>query len=147
MSQVPEERLRRLLGGQDLADLRKRLRRHFERAQLDAPPGTIRLADVSPREYEVLASLMGRPTRHASSTQADIAAIDAALQRAGIAPSLKAALESLDGRIVHLPTARAEALARWTSVVDRVRHPDLARLLQTTKGLGLLKRLAKHDST
>src|SRR5262249_55854257 len=95
-----------LLGGQDLADLRKRLRRHFERVQLDAPPTTIRLAEVSPREYEVLASLMGRPTRNASSTQVNIAAVDAALRRAGIASSLKAALELLDGQITHVPTAR-----------------------------------------
>jgi uncharacterized protein (TIGR02679 family) len=121
------------------------LRRYFERAQLDVPPGTIRLGGLSPREYEVLASLMARPTRHASSIQVDIAAIDAALRRAGIASSLKAALELLDDPITHLPTARAEALSRWASVVRGARHPDLAQLLETAKGLGLLKRLAKQD--
>jgi uncharacterized protein (TIGR02679 family) len=145
MSGSPEERLQRLLGGDDLAELRKRLRRSFERANLDKRQAIIRLGEVSTREYEILASLMGRPTRHASSIQIDVVTIDAALSRAGIAPSLKAALERLDGPIIHLPTARTERLSRWTSVVEGTRHPDLVRLLQTAKGLGLLKRLAKQD--
>jgi len=145
MSRAPEERLRRLLGGDDLARLRKRLRRHFERVALDAPPGTLRLGEVSPREYDALASLMGRRPRPASSIQIDVAVIDMALSRAGIAPSLKAALESLDGRILHLATARAEALARWSAVVEGARHPGLAQLLRTPRGLGLLKRLVRQD--
>lgn len=145
MSDASDERLERLLGGDDLAELRRRLRRHFERANLDRPQANLRLSQVSVREYEILASLMGRPTRHANSIQVDIAAIDAALSRAGIAPSLKAALERFDGPIIHLPTARAEALSRWDSVARDAQHPDLARLLQTPRGLGLLKRLAKQD--
>jgi uncharacterized protein (TIGR02679 family) len=145
MSGVPGERLRRLLGGDDLAQLRRRLRRHFERANLDAPHRTVRLGALSEREYAALASLLGRPVRQASSIGVDVAAVDAALGRAGIAPSLKAALELLDGPIVHVPTARAEAVARWASVAGEARHRDLARLLQTAKGLGLLKRLARQD--
>src|ERR1700724_2499820 len=93
MSGSIDERLQRLLGGNDLAELRKRLRRHYERADLDVPQALIRLGEVSPREYETLASLMGRPTRHASSIQVDVAAIDAALSRVDIAPTLKGALE------------------------------------------------------
>jgi uncharacterized protein (TIGR02679 family) len=142
---VPDGRLRRLLGGDDLAQLRRRLRRHFERENLDAPQRTVRLGSVSEREYAALASLLGRPVRQASSIAVDVAAIDAALARAGVAPSLKAALELLDGPILHVPTARAEALARWASVAADARRPDVARLLHTAKGLGLLKRLARQD--
>jgi uncharacterized protein (TIGR02679 family) len=145
MSRSIDERLQRLLGGNHLAELRKRLRRHYERADLDVPQAIIRLGEVSPREYETLASLMGRPTRHASSIQVDVAAIDAALSRVDIAPTLKDALECLDGPIVHVATARAETLSRWASVVQQARHPGLARLLQSAKGLGLLKRLAKRN--
>jgi uncharacterized protein (TIGR02679 family) len=145
MSGVRDERLQRLLGGDDLAQLRRRLRRHFEREDLDAPQRTLRLGSLSEREYAALASLLGRPVRQASSIAVDVAAVDAALGRAGIAPSLKAALELLDGPIVHVPTARAEALARWALVAADARHPDLARLLHTAKGLGLLKRLARQD--
>jgi uncharacterized protein (TIGR02679 family) len=146
MNGTPDQRLQRLLGGDDLAGLRARMRRHFERAKPDVPFGILRLAEIAAHEYRVLASLLGRRVRPASSIQVDIATIDAALSRAGIAPSLKAALELLDGPIKNLATTRAEAFSRWDSVVQGARHPDLARLLQTGQGLGLLKRLARQDS-
>jgi uncharacterized protein (TIGR02679 family) len=142
----PDQRLQRLLGGSVLAGLRRRLRRHFERAEPDAPSGSIRLANVAPHEYSVLASLMGRRPRQASSIEVDIARIDAMLARAGIAASLRAALEALDGAIVHLPTALAESSSRWAKVAEGPHHPGLARLLQCAKGLGLLKRLARQDT-
>jgi uncharacterized protein (TIGR02679 family) len=137
--------LQRLLGGEDLAGLRRRLRRHFEWADPAAPSGTLRLSGVSAREYEALAGLVGRRLRPASSIQVDIGVIDQVLSRAGIAPSLRAALELLDGPIVHRPTVRAEAAARWAAVTGGARHPDLARLLETPAGRGLLKRLARQD--
>jgi uncharacterized protein (TIGR02679 family) len=145
MTEASDERLQRLLGGSDLAELRKRIRRHFERANLEGPSYMLRLGELSAREYEVLASLMGRRMRHASSIRLDLAAIDMALSRAGIAPSLKSAIEVLDGPITHLPTARTEAVAGWSSVVEGAKHPDLARLLGSPKGLGLVKRLSKQD--
>jgi uncharacterized protein (TIGR02679 family) len=146
MSAETDERLRRLIGGAALADLRRRLRRHFERADTAAPSGTIRLGNVSAHEYEALARLMGRRPRQASSIQVDVAAIDAAMSNAGIAPSLKTALEHLDGPIAHLPTVRAETAARWVAAADGARHPGLAQLLQSPAGLGLLKRLARQDA-
>jgi uncharacterized protein (TIGR02679 family) len=145
MSAGADERLQRLLGGPELADLRRRLRRHFERADPDAPAGTLRLGQVAPHEYKALASLMGRPPRQANSIQVDVGQIDAALSRAGIVQCLRDALEALDGAIVHLPTARAEASSRWARVAGSPRHPGLARLLQSAKGLGLVKRLARQD--
>jgi uncharacterized protein (TIGR02679 family) len=145
MSGGPDDRLQRLLGDEQLADLRRRLRRHFAWADSAAPSGTLRLSGVSAREYETLAGLMGRRPRPASSILIDIGVIDEALRRSGIAPSLKAALEFLDGPVVHLPTVRAEAVARWAAVTGRARHPDLARLLETPAGRGLLKRLARQD--
>ena len=57
MSGDADERLQRLLGGDALADLRRRLRRHFERADPAAPSGTIRLGNVLAHEYEALARL------------------------------------------------------------------------------------------
>ena len=150
MSDSADERLLRLLGGDRLAALRRRLRRHYERvstdtADLACAPASFRLSDLSRYEYDALAALMGRPTRPSASIEVDVAAIDAALSRAGIAPSLRSALEQLDGPIVHLATARAEAVSRWVSVIERCRHPSLVRLLQAAKGMGLLKRLARQD--
>src|SRR5262245_12532176 len=146
MSDASDERLHRLLGGDALAPLRRRLRRHFERADPASPSGILRLSGVSPPEYEALAALMGRRPRHARSVQINIAAIDAALYRAGIVPSLRVALERLGGPIPHLPTARAEELARWAAVAQGARHSAFAQLLQTPNGLGLLKRLARQDT-
>ena len=141
-----DERLQRLLGGDALAGLRRRLRRHFERADPAAPAGTIRLGNVSAHEYEALARLIGRRPRQASSIQVDVGAIETNLSRADIAPSLKAALERLDGPIAHLPTVRAETAARWAAVAGGARHPGLAQFLQSPAGLGLLKRLARQDA-
>src|SRR5262245_26618163 len=76
----------------------------------------------------------------------NIAAIDAAICRAGIVPSLKVALERLEGPIPHLPTARAEAMARWAAVAQGAQHSGFAQLQQTPAGLGLLKRLARQDA-
>lgn len=145
MSSAEDMRLQRLLGGDDLTELRRRLRRHFERADPLKPQSVIRLGDLSPREYEALASFAGRPARQARSTHLNIAELDAALVRAGIAHSLKAALEAIDGPIIHAATARSEVAARWDAVIDRARHPSLASFLRSANGLGRLKRLAKHN--
>ncbi|MGA2128868.1 MAG: TIGR02679 family protein, partial [Xanthobacteraceae bacterium] len=97
-------------------------------------------------ERAALASLLGRPARLVvGSMQVDVAVIDAALQRAGIAESLCSALEQLDGPIVHAATARGKLEAAWSDVVDGCRHPGLAELLQTAAGIGLLKRLSTRD--
>src|SRR5262249_20292998 len=122
----PDQRLLRLLGGSELAGLRRRLRRHFERAEPEAPSGSMRLANVDPHEYSVLASLMGRRPRQASSIEVDIAQIDAMLARAGIAASLRTALEALDGAIVHLPTAPPDPSPPWPHIPPSPPHPRLA---------------------
>lgn len=145
MSGSVDPRLQRLLGGGPLAPLRRRLRRYFERAKPDVPSGFFRLGELSPQEHTALASLMGRPPRFSNSTQIDIDAIDAALRRAGIAPSLRDALEQLDGAIIHLASARAEAQSRWSAVAAGGRHSGLVKYLQTPAGLGMLKRLARQD--
>jgi uncharacterized protein (TIGR02679 family) len=133
--------------GEHRAALRQRLRRHYERARTnsDDAPTPFRLTNLSRQDYDVLASLMGRPSRRSGSIEVDVTVIDAALSRAGIAPSLRSALERLDGPIVHASTARAEAQLRWSAVIDNSQHPWLAAYLQTARGAGLLKRLAAQD--
>lgn len=145
MSVSIDARLQRLLGGDDLAALRSRLRRYYERTKSDGDPAVFRMNQIAPHEYQTLASLMGRPSRNASSIEVDIATIDSALDRAGIAPTLRLALERLDGPIVHLATARDEARTRWSAIVEECEHSLLATYLRTPTGLGLLKRLARQD--
>jgi uncharacterized protein (TIGR02679 family) len=147
MSAPVDARLERLLGGIELAGLRERLRRFLGSRNADGQATTLRVVGLSPHEYDVLASLMGKKPRFSNSMLVDIDLIDAALHRAGLAASLRDALEHLDGPIVHAPAVRAEARARWADVAASARHGDLAGLLHTPLGLGLLKRLARQDPT
>ncbi len=138
-------RLDKLLGGDELAGLRRRLRRHFERAAPGAPPGLLRLSSLSVAERETLALLTGRPPRDSKSMQVDVALLDATLRAAGIAGSLREALEQIDGPVVHLASVRAAAQASWPAVVASCAHPALGGYLQAPAALGLLKRLARQD--
>ncbi len=140
-----DPRLHKLLGSDELAALRQRLRRHFERAASGAPSGTLRLGSLSVAEREALALLTGRPPRDAKSMQIDVKLLDASLRDADIAGSLREALEQLDGPIVHLASARAAARLSWSAVVAACTHPALASYLQAPAALGLLKRLARQD--
>jgi uncharacterized protein (TIGR02679 family) len=147
MSAPVDPRLERLLGGVELAALRERLRRFLGSPNPDGRAVTLRVVGLSPREYEVLASLMGKKPRFSNSMLVDVDLIDTALHRAGLAASLRDALEQLDGPIIHAPAVRAEARARWADVAAGTRHGDLADLLRRPLGLGLLKRLARQDPT
>lgn len=141
-----DSRLQRLLGGDSLTSLRKRLRHRFERGPLDGKLGRLRILNLGEDEHAALAGLMGRPARFSSSIQIDIPVIDAALSRAGVAASLREALELIDGPIIHAETARAELRAGWSSAISAADHPDLSSFLQTPSGLGLLKRLSNSDT-
>jgi len=147
MSQPIDPRLHKVLGGEHLAALRQRLRGHFERADPDAPPASLRLGGLIGEEREALALLVGRPPSTAKSMQIDIGEVDAALLRAGIAASLRDALEQLDGPIAHLATEQATLRATWASVVATARHPALAACLQKPAVQGLLKRLSRQDTS
>jgi uncharacterized protein (TIGR02679 family) len=146
MSAPADVRLKRLLGADHLASLRKRLRRRFERAPLERPIDHIRIGGLAAEEHAALASLIGRPQRYSGSMQIDVGLVDAALQRSGIASSLCDALERLDGPIDNLAATRLRLENLWSSVIDGCSHPDLIAFLRDPEGIGLLKRLARQDS-
>ena len=135
------ERLPRLLGGDQLSALRARLRSRYERG---AESGIITLLQLSQTERAALAGLLGRPLRQAASMRIDIDALDAVLRHAGLADSLRDALEILDGPIVNRAAERASLQDRWDGV-RRVCQGQLAMLLADAKSLGLLKRLTRND--
>ena len=141
-----DARLQRLLGGDELAALRKRLRRRFERAPNDTPIVYIRINGLTEKEHAALASLLGRPQRYANSLQIDVSLVDTALQRAGIASSLCGALEQLDGPIANLAAERLREEHFWSRVIEGCTHPDLADFLRAPEGPRLLKRLTGQDS-
>lgn len=146
MSAPHDDRLQRLLGGERLAPLRKRLRRRFERAPFDGALAQIRVGGLAADEHAALAALLGRRQRYTSSLQFDLELLDGNLRRSGVAASLRDALERLDGPITHLATARLRLESLWSAVVDGCTHPDLLGLLRTPEGAGLLKRLARQDT-
>lgn len=146
MSATPDPRLQKLLGGEALAALRRRLRRHFEREDPDAASGVLRVSGLSGAEHEAIALLIGASPRRTKSLRIDLARLDATLREAGVAASLREALERLDGPIVHRATARAEMQARWSAAIADCEHDALRRLLDAPAVLGLLKRLARQDT-
>jgi uncharacterized protein (TIGR02679 family) len=145
MNASTDPRLQRLLGGDRYAALRKRLRRCFERAPPGAAVATFRIGHLTMEEHAALASLLGRRLRYASSLQVDVGLVDAAFRNAGIAASLRDALEQLDGPIANLASARLALQTQWSDVLGGCTHRELIGLLQVPAGIGLLKRLARNS--
>jgi uncharacterized protein (TIGR02679 family) len=145
MSRSTDPRLQRLLGGDRFALLRKRLRRRFERAPVGAVVEHFRIGSLSVEEHAALASMLGRPLRYANSLQVDVRLVDAAFQDAGIATSLRDALERLDGPITNLATTRLALGTMWSDVLGACTHGELIELLRAPAGIGLLKRLARQS--
>jgi len=142
----PVPRLQRLLGGAELGELRRRMRNHFERHGDDSEKGVLRLTRLTPLEYEAVALLVGLPARATQSVRVEIACLDAALSHAGIARSLRDALEMIDGPLVHRAAVKAETQARWAAVLAAgPGHSLLEAWLGNAGALGVLKRLARRD--
>lgn len=141
-----DPRLIRRLGGAELAELRQRMRRHFERHGRGPEKSGFHLTKLSAVEYEALALLIGLPPHSTRSVRIDIARFDAALQDAGMANSLYEALEKLDGPLVNRTEAKAELQSRWSSATDgQGLHPSLCAWLQGSSAVGLLKRVSKQE--
>lgn len=138
------DRLQRLLGGSELAALRKRLRARFRRA---APAPAFTLGTLNITERRALEGLLGRPASQAASLRVTQEEFDSALSRAGLADNLLAALEALDGPLeVHADRVRQQR--DWAKVVDKApADPRLREMLRAPAGLGLMKRLAGDPQT
>lgn len=138
------QRLHCLLGGSELAALRKRLRARFRRA---APAPSFTLGPLSLSERRALEGLLGRPASQAASLRTTQEEFDRALSRAGLANNLRDALEALDGPLeTHADRVRREQ--DWATVIDNAPTDSrLRELLRTPAGLGLLKRLAGAPRT
>ncbi|HEY4214181.1 MAG TPA: TIGR02679 family protein [Steroidobacteraceae bacterium] len=139
---VDEARLERLLGGTELANLRRRLRARFEKGALR---GEFTLTDLGVAERRALAGLLGRPAMAATSMRLRYSELDEALARAGIASTLREALEVLDGPLHDRRAAQIAQQNAWNATVSQVEEPRLAALLSTTAGTALVKRLSGSD--
>lgn len=136
------DRLQRLFGGPGLAELRARLRGRYQRGETrDA----FTLTRLGARERRALEGLLGRAVRPADSMRLSTTELDVAIRRAGLASSLRSALELLDGPIRELTAERAAAREAWSALLCGIAEPRLAALLSCPAGAGLLKRLAERD--
>lgn len=136
------ERLRRLLGGPELAELRRRLRSRYERG---SPGGEFTLGRLDVAERRALEGLTGRPVRSAGSMRLRMTELDAALARAGLAPSLRRALEMLDGPVEDLKAQRQAREQAWQRALEEAHEPRLKAVVGEPGGAALLKRLAGRD--
>jgi uncharacterized protein (TIGR02679 family) len=135
-------RLERLLGGPALGDLRERLRRRYE---LGRTNDAFTLAAISVNERSALEGLLGRRARSSSSMQISVTELSEALARAGLASSLRDALEQLDGPIRDFAGERADRAARWDAAFAACGAAPLSLLVAQSAGRGLVKRLAGAD--
>ena len=138
-----QERLQRLLGGQQLQPLRQRLRSRYERGIKD---GAVTLGKLTPAERAALCGLLGRREGQGGSLRFNIEDVDAALRHGGLADSLRDALHLLDGPIADRSAQRANMLARWERVAALNTEPRLAVLLANARAMGMLKRISGGDS-
>ncbi|MEU5877893.1 TIGR02679 family protein [Spirillospora sp. NPDC047279] len=116
------DRLRRLLGGPDIAWLRARARRRLERG---APlTGTVTLTEATPEERRAVELLLGRRAGSGSSLSVSLDEVDRVLRASGASPGgLAAAVVLLDGPVRDLLRDRAESKAAWQdafAMLDRV---------------------------
>lgn len=133
------ERLRRLLGSEEMASLRQRLRSRYERG---AAGDVFTLNGLSAIERSALEGLLGRPIRTAGSMRISQRELDSVFARAGLALNLRLALESIDGPIEDRRAARIDSERAWHGIVSEEQDARLRALLEDADGLGLLKRLA-----
>ncbi|MFE0601116.1 TIGR02679 family protein [Streptomyces sp. NPDC058892] len=143
---MDEARLRRLLGGADLAWLVERVRRRLERGQ--PLTGPVSLAAPSPAERAAAERLLGRTPGVGKALTVRLDAVDAVLVRAGIsAEGLGAAVTVLTGRVIPLDAARRneqqaweEAYAPLTDLAEDL--PAHAAWAGRVRAGGLVRRLA-----
>src|SRR5665213_462946 len=142
MASFDEERLRRLLGGAELANLRLRLRARYERGR---SRDEFTLTDLLASERRALAGLLGRRTLAADSMRIRRSELDEALERAGIASTLREALEFLDGPLSDRKADRAAREQAWSAALSRTGESRLALFLADVAGIALMKRLSGSD--
>ncbi len=142
------ERLRSLLGGDDLRWLRQRLRGRFERG--DLATGTVNHGSPSPEERAAVDLLFGRRPTSGSSLRIDIAALEQRLRDARLCDTLRDALEALDGPIRDRRAERENLERAWARVEGRldeacVARPWLTPWWEQVRAEGLLRRLSGGD--
>jgi uncharacterized protein (TIGR02679 family) len=123
---VDVARLERLLGQPETGWLVERIRGRLERGE--PVDGTLTLVGASAAQRRAAARLLGHGVGRGTSLSVPLPEVAAALQRAGAAPGLQAAVEALTGPVRNLAAERAHELQRWEDVLAGARSSPLAAL-------------------
>jgi uncharacterized protein (TIGR02679 family) len=138
------ERLRRLLGAEELRWLVERVRARLERGR--SLEGTVTLEGATAAQRRAAARLLGLPVGRGASLQVSLPALEAVLLGAGLAPDLAAAVQALSGPVTDRAAERSAAERRWSAVLAvaeqaAYRRPALTAWVEWLRG-GVLRRLA-----
>jgi len=118
------QRLRQVLGRPELGWLVGRIRVRLDRGEpLD---GTVTLVGATADQRRAAARLLGRGTGRGTSLSISLPDLEAALRRAGLASSLRAAVESLVGPVRDRAAERATEIQRFQDALQGARRSRLA---------------------
>ncbi|MFJ8163990.1 TIGR02679 family protein [Streptomyces sp. NPDC096136] len=146
-SPVDEARLRRLLGGADLAWLVERVRRRLERGQ--PLTGAVSLAAPSPAERAAAERLLGRAPGAGRALTVRLDAVEAVLVGSGVSPEgLEAAVAVLTGPVAVLREVRRSEEEAWEEAYAPLfllaeELPAYAAWAVRVREDGLVRRLAR----
>lgn len=137
------DRLEALLGGDELAWLRDRVRQRLESGR--AAVGTVTLRGPTPAQRAAVDRLLGRRPSSGAQVTVSLDAVDRRLRSAGICDGWIAAVEALDGPIVDQAALRLATEAAWRAVDALL--PDGEAWQRTyaddLRRTGLLRRLGR----
>jgi uncharacterized protein (TIGR02679 family) len=145
------ERLRRLLGDEQLAWLVARIRRRLSRGE--SLTGVITRADATAAERAAVRRLLGRPPQPDASLTVSLTAVDEVVRRSGVCPDgLAVAVVALTGPVVDSVAENAAAESAWrralTPLVEAVaERPALLDWYDRVCSTGLIRRLAGEPET
>jgi uncharacterized protein (TIGR02679 family) len=143
-----QQRLQRVLGAPELGWLIDRIRTRLERGE--PVDGTVTLVGATAEHRRAAARLLGHGIGGGTSLSIPLPEVDAALRRAGIAPGLRAAVESLSGPVRDPAAERAAEIRQFQEALDAARRSRLTSAAWHVAWLdeigrnGSLTRLVRH---
>lgn len=145
-----DDRLRRLLGGEDVAWLVRRAR---DRLEAGRPlTGSVTLSGATPQQRQAIARLTGRAARPGTSLSVSLTTVDAVLRSSGAAPGgLAEAVTLLTGPLRNRVEERASEAAAWDAAFAPLDaavagRPELAEWRAWLDVTGVVRRLAPSPS-
>ena len=140
------DRLRRLLGDEQLRWLVDRIRRRLSRGE--PLTGVVILGDATAAQRAAARRLLGRPPRPGASLSVSLPAVDEVVRRSGACPDgLAAAIVTLTGPVVDTVAASAAVESAWEQAIAPLaeavaERPVLSPWHERVRSTGMIRRLA-----